>query len=75
MSAVVSRHIGVIRACRRCGGEFAVTSITGRHYFCSESCKEKDVWQRERQRPEVVLASRERSRSWAAANRSVNTLP
>lgn len=64
----VSARFGSHEDCAFCGEEFQVLSITGRQFYCSESCKEKAGWRRERARPDVVQRNRERCRAWAESS-------
>src|SRR5690606_18202924 len=68
---VVSADYGTSRACAFCGGTFPVTNITGRQFYCSDSCKEKALWRVERTRPDVLSYQRAKCRDWAARNRNV----
>lgn len=70
-SVNVSTRFGSHEECKQCGAEFQVRSITGRQFYCSESCKEKAAWQRERLRPDVVARNREACRAWAVDHRGV----
>lgn len=67
----VCSAFGTLRDCAFCARPFTITSITGRQFYCSESCKEKAAWRRERTKPRIVALNRERCRAWAAANRAV----
>jgi hypothetical protein len=45
--------------------------VTGRHFYCSTSCKERALWLVERTRPDIVTSNRARCRAWAAQHRGV----
>ena len=70
---LVAHAYGTMRECAfdGCRRPFPVTSITGRQFYCQESCKEKALWRRERQRPDVLRYQRAKCRDWAAKNRNV----
>lgn len=67
----VSARYGSHEECAFCGVDFQITSTTGRQFYCSESCKEKAFWLKERQNPAIVASNRARCRAWAVTARGV----